>query len=697
MKKNYITCILMIFISINAFSQSAFLDAQKLKKYIVPGTSKFVIPDSPDSATRVSQMKQVTEYCAIINAFYNNKYRTEKELIDKIGNSDNPDYNKYIGPYLTPGGIASVDPRSLANKANALFSMGASYLGNVDMTNFADALARFLIKRGKQELDVAFFSKLQNFIANNPEATILFPKTSNVLGKIEITRYAELIQTIRKSFDEDLQAIPNNAYKLLESPKYAELNKKYPELGVVLKTAHTLANVDPSVNPVAFVNGFTTYTEWNEINPNLGSSFQTLNMISNSLVDETGVQWISYQQLNTMYRDQDGFALYLGLLYAEADVANIQFTVVGGSSVKLKDFIYSPTTGNVQIKKVLDDFVSLSEQTKQLAKDISNNKGEITNDVIYSYLNKTMEIATYGVSIANKIDPGCVNDQYMDYTSKGIEIYRYAYTKDYSSVVFSLYALLKDVTNDPNFKDVKTSINAEISKIEATMKKGTTPAPADVATLKNLKEQKENLASLPNFNEKFLTFGNFISGIAKAQSPEEIESVIEASALPAGSSRTKKHADWSIDLNAYVGYYYGAPRKSTDGLFTINQGITAPVGIAFNRGLHSFGSISVFASVIDIGAIVDYRISNDSTSIDQTIHLENILSPGVSLAYGLPWNIPLTISGGWQYGPNLLKVESNRLTLTNNPVWRWYVSATIDIPLAHLGSSVNRKTHHLCH
>ncbi|MCW3082727.1 MAG: hypothetical protein JWP12_93 [Bacteroidetes bacterium] len=679
MKKTYILVILFFFICASAFPQSAYLDALQLKKYIDPAhPTKFV-----------TEKKQVSEYCQIINKYYNNKFATEEDLLNDLSDANRPDYNPYIGPYLTGGGVVS----NTTHAISSAFSMGVSALGNADVTNFTDALARFLIKRGKEELDVAFFSKLQNFIAANPEATILFPKTSNVLGKIEITRYAELIQTIRKSFDEDLKGIPNNAYKLLESPKYAELNKKYPELGVVLKTAHTLANTDPSKNPVAFVNDFTTYTEWSEMNPNLGSSFQTLNLISNSLVDETGMEWISYQQLNTLYRDQDGFKLYLGLIRAQAEVADIRFSVVGGKTVLLKGFIDS--TGNMLIKKVLDDFVSLSEQTKQLAKDIGNSKADVNNDVIYSYLTKTVEIATYGVSIANKINPGCIDDKYMDYTSKGIEIYRYAYTKDYSSAVFSLYALLKDVTNDPDFKNVKASINAEISKIEATMKKGTAPAPADVATLKNLKEQKENVSNLPNFIEKFLTFGNFISGIAKAQSPEEIESVIEASALPAGSSRTKKHADWSIDLNAFVGYYYGAPRKSTDGLFTINQGITAPVGLAFNRGLHSFGSISVFASIIDIGAIVDYRISHDSTSIDQTIHLENILSPGISLAYGLPWNIPLTISGGWQYGPNLLKVESNQLTLTDNPVWRWYVSATIDIPLAHLGSSVNRKTHHL--
>lgn len=701
MKTKLISLLAIIMLSaLKLNSQNAFRDAIALEKYIENGKIK------RDSAS-------LYNVCNILVNYINNPGSTSKANVlgafYKQDASTNKSFNPIIGPYVN---IGDGDTDFDVQKA---ISPVLKSLGNVDVTNFSDALARFLIKRGEEELNVAFFSRLQKFIEDNSEARILFPKTSNILRKIEISRYAELIQTIRKAFDDDLKAIPSNAYKLLNEEKYAELNKQFPELGIVLRTANTLSKTNPSKNPVSFVNDLTLYPEWMLLDTNIASSFKTLNIISNSLVDESGKSWVSMSDLQGLYKNKVAFNIYIGLLHAKAEGIEFKYN---GTVYPLRTFLASVGTNEGQIKNLLDNFTSMTDQLKELQNNIKENNGELNNDIIYTYLNKTIEIATYGSTIANTIKPNLINTKYLEYTNKGIEIYKYTYTKEYASAIFTLYSLLQQITNDPKFDSVKNTLTAQLKKEEdllaTSTKKYKTNYPANspkspdtdlpklalekeietaTARVNSLTAEHKLTLNLPKFSEKFLTFGNFIAGMAKAETPEEMEQVIEASALPAGSSRVKKHTTWSTDINAYVGYYYGAARKSSNGAFSINQGITAPVGFTLNRGLGQVGSISLFASIIDVGAVVDYRLNNDSSAIDQQIHLENILSPGVSLTYGLFCNLPISISWGYQYGPNMLKVESNLLTLQTKPAWRWFVSATVDIPLVQLSAQRTIKKH----
>src|SRR6202012_2278169 len=68
-------------------------------------------------------------------------------------------------------------------------------LGGIDVTNIADGLAQFLIKRGKDELNVAFFNGMKKFLNAHKECETLFPATTLFLNNIESYKYAELIQS----------------------------------------------------------------------------------------------------------------------------------------------------------------------------------------------------------------------------------------------------------------------------------------------------------------------------------------------------------------------------------------------------------------------------------------------------------------------------------------------------------------------
>ena len=74
-----------------------------------------------------------------------------------------------------------------------LMSKAVSGIGGLDVTAIADGLARFLIKRGREELNIAFFQRMKAFLEENVEAKTLFPATSMFLGNIASYRYAELL------------------------------------------------------------------------------------------------------------------------------------------------------------------------------------------------------------------------------------------------------------------------------------------------------------------------------------------------------------------------------------------------------------------------------------------------------------------------------------------------------------------------
>jgi hypothetical protein len=88
---------------------------------------------------------------------------------------------------------------------------------------------------------------------------------------------------------------------------------------------------------------------------------------------------------------------------------------------------------------------------------------------------------------------------------------------------------------------------------------------------------------------------------------------------------------------------------------------------------------------------VDYRLSDDSSSIKQEIKLENIISPGGYIVYGLPTPLPISFGYGAQYGPTLYKVSSSSVNIADKPGWRSHWFIAIDIPLINFWSKNYEK------
>src|SRR5688572_3528932 len=130
--------------------------------------------------------------------------------------SSQKDINKIIqeNPFLK----RSIILHNMTNKAvpgtvGVPTGTGSGLFG-LNVTNFADGLAKFLIERGKQELSMAFFDKMKEEFKKYPELKTLFPLTLEILEQIQNHNILTLLQELRDAFVKDLLNGPSNVLAL---------------------------------------------------------------------------------------------------------------------------------------------------------------------------------------------------------------------------------------------------------------------------------------------------------------------------------------------------------------------------------------------------------------------------------------------------------------------------------------------------
>jgi hypothetical protein len=256
-----------------------------------------------------------------------------------------------------------------------------------------------------------------------------------------------------------------------------------------------------------------------------------------------------------------------------------------------------------------------------------------------------------------------------------------------------------------NDTTLRKNLLADIDKIKTV-----TRDPVKLDSIIKYLQTFSTIQAVPDSNantvEKILRYGNLMASIVKAESSQEAQAAIESAVLPAGSSSIKKNTAWNFSLNAYIGGYFGRSVNAINEIDGNNSkaGVTAPVGLAVSKGLWHYkngnpiGSISLYGTLIDVGAIAGYRLNNDSTALDSKITLNDIFAPGGYLVYGLglpfKWAsyVPLSVGYGWQYSSKLYQKKDNgKLAISDKSRWRsnWFIA--IDIPLINFYSRNYKK------
>lgn len=210
---------------------------------------------------------------------------------------------------------------------------------------------------------------------------------------------------------------------------------------------------------------------------------------------------------------------------------------------------------------------------------------------------------------------------------------------------------------------------------------------AETLTRKNFDDIKTYFLTSPegSINHLFTSFTQrvdhlaaFTSGVVSAKTSEDVSTVIKQFAAPATTAIDKRQMPFSITLSGMPGLYLGMSRFVPEQLnetfpsepnpYKFVAGLSLPVGFDFSFSLASnqrvlpsgatnkarAPSLGFFIGLIDLGAMLNYRLATNSTVLPVEVPWQSILSPGATLLFGFP-NTPLTLGAGYQYGPQLRK------------------------------------------
>ena len=245
----------------------------------------------------------------------------------------NPDPNPFIGSSPPSLVIFSGDEKSGEELSASKGTGFLGSLGGLDVTNFADGLAKFLVKRFKQEISADFLDKFKKELTTGKlkEFQPLLPQTYLTLSTLNMFNYTAFLPALREAFYRDFKALNVNLPPFLQTHQ-AEWFKNKPEIGHALYAGITIYEGLKSGNhPGDMLNGAANHPLIDTLNSDLKSALKLANFVSQSLKSKKGSFWLSDVSLDSLIKKPEHLALYLGLVYQKLKKEDI---IVGGQSVK---------------------------------------------------------------------------------------------------------------------------------------------------------------------------------------------------------------------------------------------------------------------------------------------------------------------------------------------------------------------------
>lgn len=574
--------------------------------------------------------------------------------------------------YIVSNYLSDNNKNDLQGEQDTFSKKGLTAKGVINTNNILFGITDFAIEASKRELNIAFFQKFEKFLDENPEAKTMFPATLRQLEKIKSFQFNEFLPTLRRNFFEDLNSFPGNITQVLALPKYQQLFKNMPELRVGIKMMAILADIrNGEQEPHEILNSIAEIEEFKAANlsdkkkalTNLATSIKMANIISLAFVDPDNDMYYDAQVLKELLKEQAFIDELLKGISAES--SGLAFYKKDGTVIKVDE-----VTKNIEKLALTTYCYNLVSAIQQMQEAIGAVRSPAVGGVLstpedkkklaIAVLDGTLDCLEACGGFLNMIPE-------VDY-------------QPYWGIAQTLFQIPKDAINENYPAVASNSINLITSVLELSNSGAG-------------EDGNETINKALKIMGQLAKYSNLAANIVEAKSPEEVKNAIEAAALPPGSSSIKKNSIFNISLQMHLG---GAVKIHN---FTKNESfpswqnrfnVTLPIGVSFNKGLGKAGSLGIFASVLDLGALAQFRIGNDTT-IEETIRFQNVFSPAVYLSYGFGGNLPLSLNIGGQYGPGLTKVTLSNLEI-EKPTWRFLVSLTVDIPVLTLYNAPEKRT-----
>ncbi|MBK8556573.1 MAG: hypothetical protein IPL65_12760 [Lewinellaceae bacterium] len=313
--------------------QSEIQDAIALRQYLKPienGSTIAQLSGAPEDQEAYLQLllRYIPDPSSqspdqdVPDAFFGNPFISDQQGVAKI-----------LLP-ATYHSVAFLD--GMVDDTKAGGSIGSTPSKGMFVTNLADGLAGFLVKRTKQELTIAFFRDFQDKIKNNAYLNVLFPETASLLGVIgtEIYQYNTYLNALRQNYGRDMKALPSNLQKGLEQfgwlnnqPMMEMLTNDLLGLSQQLVDGGRPADMIRYMGVDASLQDSTRWTQLSSLKQqtqlaNLAGGFRLLDRFSSSLQDTSG--WMKRKDIEKNLRDPLTLYLYLGLMYQKA--GNVSFS-----------------------------------------------------------------------------------------------------------------------------------------------------------------------------------------------------------------------------------------------------------------------------------------------------------------------------------------------------------------------------------
>jgi hypothetical protein len=576
----------------------------------------------------------------------------------------------------------------------SLFSqLSLSSIGGLDVTNLVDGLAKFLVKRTKEELSTAFFEKFKTELDKYADLKTLFPKTYNLLAAIgtEVYNYEKYIQNLREAFKDDIETLYENLPGII--PNHPAFFGRHQGLAASLRSGcYLVGALQQQVHPGDVLANYPVeYLD--SVNRNWKGSIQTLQLLSASMRDTTGADnnyWVNIKYLRQLVNTKNAFVIYLGLVYQMANTLYDKVPFEKGTLVGLLDNVAPRIANANDIYNAYSTYIlRFGEKTDALNNMIAGYTKPANDSLALELYKKYFDAAQDMIDYAAQVGqlPLLNRVKFLGELPQLLQPY------------FKVTNLTTDLIIEINRKNYSAAINNAVLLYDYVRHK---PAAQDMAQLRaaqNTDAPAMATASADSISTgsaltTLARYGAFMSAMATAKTSDEVASVIETFALPAGSSRIKRQTDFNVALNAYVGPYMGgeyltALKKNATSL---SAGLTAPVGVAFSWGnkgrmearkngkLPGKKSLTLFVPLIDIGTATAFRFGNDSSSLTSTIQLKNILAPGLYVYYGLG-KCPISIGLGAQMGPQLRNISATDIKVDKKAYIRYGITVAVDLPL----------------
>lgn len=651
MKKLY--TLILVIVSYSALAQSPYYDALELSKLIAPASGKFDATNDAKLQMAGNILAKYVQHPDSIATFADIKERFEAG-----GSEENP----FITPYI-PGSGSSVLP----------VSGSASGLGSTNVTAFADGLAKFLIKRSKQELYVSFFQNFPEFLKKYPEFEKLFPKSTMVIHNFKSWEYANVLNTLKEALEKDLKQLPSNLQSILEidtsetsviDQKAIERIKKIKAwlqtnegltlmaglyLGNQFLSGNKLSDVISSVGSKENISRIQISNK--ALEANLKSSLAFIRIMSNAVRSNNVTRsYISEEDFRLAFADNVTRDLFIGLIYQQLRNENVAIngkpvinyinrSTINGTMTYIQNFITESQNVTTAIKQ-------LQKVKRNGGTDASAEWAAVLQSV-YNFIPVATNTEVISPALALPEEFKNVVNKSQDFITISHDIA----VKNYSAAIVDLMDILPE-TDDKDLNDFKAFI---------------------------------------------LKYGSFAANVVQAENSDDVEKAIESVALPVGSASIKKNTSFSIAVNAYLGGFYGNEYLAgkVDNKWAPISGVYAPVGVTFSWGINKDGSgskfldffvkdfsLSAFVSIVDIGAIASYRLEDPTTEKLPEVKLQNIFAPGLGIVYGFP-KFPLSVGYSYQLGPELRQINAEQAE-TSQPNHRWQFFIAVDIPIFNL-------------